>query len=327
MEKQKKKRSGITFFKVLGVVILVWLVTVLIKPVFNRQIPMPVKSVGLGGEVAMINDDMAMESTGADLPMPVDKAMPARAMMKNAVTPEGATVDSGDEIGNDKRIVKNGSLRLKVESTEESVKEIKDIAKQFNGDVANINIYRGGRSGLEGNLTVKVPVDKFEEAYDRIKEVGDQVLSQSVGSDDVTEQYVDLQAQIRNKKAEEETFRKLLERSGKLEDVLKITREVARVRGEIDRLEQRIKFMERQTDMATINVSLVEYEQVVATQNTWKPWRVAQRALHDLVIKGQGLIDGLIYFVIVQLPLLFAVALGIFILYKIGVKMLNRFRK
>jgi hypothetical protein len=330
MEAQKETRGKITFPKILGAVVVIWLAIILIRPLFNHRVPMPMRGLGLGGDMPMMDDDeMMVGGVVSEQPMPVDKSMPGRAMVGNAIAPEMATMEKNgtDATSENKRIIKNGSLRLKVENTEKSVEKIKDITKQFNGEVANINIYRRGKNGLEGNLTVRVPVNKFEATYAKIKEVGDQILSQSIGSDDVTEQYVDLQAQIRNKKAEEETFRKLLERSGKLEDVLKVTREVARVRGEIDRLEGKIKFMESQTDMATVNVSLVEYEQIATSQNTWKPLRIVQKALHDLVIKSQSLINGLIYFVIVQLPLLIIVALGIFILYKIGIKVFNKFRK
>ena len=328
METKQTTKKKITFPKILGVVVIAWLAIALVKPLFANK---PKAVTGFGG-------DIDMESVQEVVPNGVQKTLGAtnlgapsvgRTAMDEAVVPEPMMTKEApvETINVEKRIIKNGNLRLKVESTEKSVEEIKDIAKQFKGDVYNVNIYQSGKNGLQGNVVVKVPVAEFENAFDAIKKIGDQVLSQSVSSSDVTEEYIDLQAQIRNKKAEEETFRRLLEQSGRLEDVLKVTREVARVRGEIDRLEGRIKYMESQTDMATINVTLVEYEQLTSGQNTWKPLRVAQKALHDLVIKSQGLINGLIYLVIVQLPLLIIISLVSYVLYKIIVKIFKKFRK
>ncbi len=317
MENKKEKRE-ITFWKILVAVIVIGGAVALWQSFFGSRGPRPLRAV-MGGETFIDSDVDTMAGDMVSAPMPEVMPSVPRAVSNKML--KGVRQDKS-EMNNDgavveKKVIKNGSLRLKVESTEDSAEKIKEIAKQYKGEVANVNLYRQGKNGLGGNLTVKVPVDQFESAMKAIKAVGDQVLSESVSSSDVTEEYVDLQAQIRNKKAEEETFRNLLERSGKLDDVLSVTREVARVRGEIDRLEGRIKFMESQTDMSRINVSLVEYEQVANTPIKWKPARVAQKALHNLVLNFQKAINGIIYFTIATLPTLIIIALIIFVFYKI----------
>ena len=316
MENKKEKRE-ITFWKILVAVIVIGGAVALWQSFFGSRGPRPLRAV-MGGETFIDSDVDTMVGDMVSAPMPEVMPSVPRAMSNKML--KGVRQDKG-EMNNDgavveKKVIKNGSLRLKVESTEDSAEKIKEIAKQYKGEVANVNLYRQGKNGLGGNLTVKVPVDQFESAMKAIKAVGDQVLSESISGSDVTEEYVDLQAQIRNKKAEEETFRNLLECSGKLDDVLSVTREVARVRGEIDRLEGRIKFMESQTDMSRINVSLVEYEQVASTPIKWKPARVAQKALHNLVLNSQKTINGVIYFIIATLPVLIIIALVIFIFYK-----------
>ncbi len=317
MENKKEKRK-ITFWKILVAVIVIGGAVVLFQSFFGSRGPRPLRAV-MGGETFVDSDVDAM--AGDVVGAPMSEAMPSAPRVMSNKMLKGVRMDesavSNDGVVVEKKVIKNGSLRLKVENTEDSAEKIKNIAKQYKGEVANVNLYRQGKNGLGGNLTVKVPVDQFESAMKAIKAVGDQVLSESISGSDVTEEYVDLQAQIRNKKAEEETFRNLLERSGKLDDVLSVTREVARVRGEIDRLEGRIKFMESQTDMSRIDVSLVEYEQVANTPIKWKPARVAQKALHNLVLNSQKTINGVIYFIIATLPVLIIIALVIFILYKV----------
>ncbi len=314
----KKEKEGITFWKILVAVVVVGGAIALFQSFFGSRGPRPLKAM-MGGETFVDGDVNATAGDMVGAPMSEVMPSPPRAISNKMV--KGVGVDkagvNNDGVAVEKRVIKNGSLRLKVESTEDSTEKIKEIAKKYKGEVANVNLYRQGKNGLGGNLTVKVPVDQFESAMKAIKAVGDQVLSESVSGNDVTEEYVDLQAQIKNKEAEEETFKKLLERSGKLEDVLNVTREIARVRGEIDRLKGRIKFMESQTDMSRIAVDLVEYEQVANTPIKWKPARVAQKALRNLVLNSQKAINGIIYFVIATLPILTIIALVIFILYKV----------
>jgi len=94
---------------------------------------------------------------------------------------------------------------------------------------SNFNEYRRGLKS--GQMTVKVPVDKFQKVVNEIKSVATQVVSGSTSGMDVTERYVDLKAQLKNKRAEETTFVELLDRSSKLDDILMVSKEIANVRG------------------------------------------------------------------------------------------------
>ncbi|KKQ47184.1 MAG: hypothetical protein US66_C0017G0014, partial [Candidatus Moranbacteria bacterium GW2011_GWD2_37_9] len=148
----------------------------------------------------------------------------------------------------------------------------------------------------------KVPVREFEIAISEIKKVATQVVNEYTSGQDVTEQYVDLQAQLKNKQAEEQTFVGLLDRSGKLDDVLAVTREISRVRGEIERLQGKIRYLESQTDMATIAISLSEDVEVAPVGSGWRPGQVFKQAVSDLVKSAQGFVDNLIRFLIIGLP-------------------------
>jgi hypothetical protein len=151
-------------------------------------------------------------------------------------------------------------------------------------------------------MTIKVPVEKFEDTIAKIKLVATQVISESTTGQDVTEQYADLQIQVKNKKAEEESFVKILERAGDIEDVLKVTVQISRVRSEIERLEGKIKLMNSQTDMSTIVVNLSEDIEITPIGNDWRPWQVVKKSFSELVGSLQGFVDGVIRFVIVTLP-------------------------
>lgn len=202
----------------------------------------------------------------------------------------------------DKKVIKNGNLSLKIEKTEKAAQEISQIAKNQGGEVFSTNFYERVKGQKSGSITIKVPVEKFEDTISKIKSVATQVVSESTTGQDVTEQYADLQIQVKNKKAEEESFVKILDRAGDIEDVLKVTVQISRVRSEIERLEGRIKLINSQTDMSTIVVNLSEDIEITPISNDWRPWQVVKKSFGELVDSLQGFFDATIHFVIVTLP-------------------------
>ena len=105
---------------------------------------------------------------------------------------------------------------------------------------------------------IRVPVERFESLVDSVVSLGE-LERNSRTSQDITEQYYDLEARIKNKRVEEQTLNKILqERSGKLEDVLKIEIELSRVRGEIEQLEGKIRVLENLSSLATLTLNVRE---------------------------------------------------------------------
>lgn len=227
----------------------------------------------------------------------------------------------------EKKVIKNGNLTLKVEKTEDSVQRISEIVKNQKGEVFSTNFYEQIKGQKSGSITVKVPVEKFEETMAQIKTVATQVVFESTTGQDVTERYADLEAQLKNKKAEEESFVKIFDQAVKIEDVLAVTEQISRVRGEIERLEGQIRFMDSQTDMSTIVVNLSEDVEIAPVQNDWRPWQVAKKAFSDLVGNAQDFVDGVIRFVIVGIPSLIPFFVFLAIVYLLGRKAWMKIKK
>ena len=117
---------------------------------------------------------------------------------------------------------------------------------------------------------------------------------------------------------------KILGTAGKIDDVLATTREVNRVRGEIERLEGRIRFMDSQTDMSTIRVNLTEDVNVVPVSEGWRPWEVVKQSFKELMVNIQEFADGIIRFIIVGIPSLIPFVLLIGFLYWAAKKIFNK---
>lgn len=287
------------------------------------------RTLSMASEESYDGGDMD-EVVGMVAPMMVKSTPAGRVIDEGSIAPmlmPRSDVKEVPVLDVDKKIIKNGSIELKVDSAEEVFEEIAKIAKKLGGDIFSSNSRRQSNGNLRGNLVVKIPVDKFDEGMKMIKEAGEKVIFESVNADDVTMEYIDLEARLNNKKAEEETFKKLLDRTGNLSEVLNVTRELTRVRSEIDSLEGQLKYMTAQTDMSTINVTLTEFVQIATDRDSWKPWRTITSSLHNLILNAQNFVDGLIKFVIVQLPILIIVALLILGAYKITMKIYRRIKR
>lgn len=226
----------------------------------------------------------------------------------------------------DKKIIKNGNFDFKVDSVDKAMASISQIAKDNGGDIFSSNIYQNAKDIKTGYATVKVPAANFEKTYSDLKKVATLVISESTSGADVTEQYTDLEAQLKNAQAEEQAYIRIMDQAQKVSDILEVQQQLSRVQGEIESIQGRIKFMDSQISMAAITVSLTEDANVTVVEG-WRPLQVAKEAINNLVVKVQDFIDFVIRLVITILPIFILYAILVLVIYKIGKKVYNRFSK
>jgi hypothetical protein len=282
--------------------------------------------VPLGGT----NSFQTMEAppAGISMPLGISGGMPGRSSLQSEqmlakgvpeIAPSPASdISSGQDI-TDKKVIKNGNLTLKVDSADNASSKISQIAKDNGGEVFSSNFYETPKKIKNGSITVKVPVTNFEKTFSELKKVATLVVQESTSGQDVTEEYTDLQSQLKNKQAEEEQFVKILGQAQKIQDILDVTRELSRVRGEIEMLQGRIKFLNSQTDMASIFVSLSEDANITVI-DSWRPWQVVKDSVNALIKKVQGFVNFVIILVITAIPLILLYALLVYVIYWIGRK-------
>ncbi len=229
---------------------------------------------------------------------PVEKVV-ERVAVAPAPAPEGALPSVAERM-----IIRTAELSLKVEDTERALSQIRDIAASLGGYVANTNLWRAEEK-LRGTVTIRVPAESFEVAMDRLKAIAVEVERESTSSQDVTEEYTDLSARLRNLEATEQELLELLtevrEKTGEAEDVLAVHRELSNIRGQIEQVKGRMQYLERMTALATITVELIPKEAIVRAG--WTPGGTLQDALRGLVRAFQVLADVVIWLVVLVLPL------------------------
>ncbi len=260
-----------------------------------------------------------------------EKSAPMRSgsEMMAAVPSSGEdAIQSSDEssVLSEKKVIKSGDLTLKIADADKAVSQITEIAKANGGDIFSTNLYEGANNEKSGTITVKVPVANFEKAFSEIKKVASLVIRESISGQDVTEQYTDLQSRLKNKQAEEQAFASILQRSGEIDDVLKVTKELARVRGEIEVLQGRIKLLESQTDMSTITAQIFE-DQNITISDRWRPFQIIKETVNSLLKDVQEFVNFVIVLVIRVVPVIVLYAAIVWIAYLIGRKIYRKVKE
>ena len=155
-------------------------------------------------------------------------------------------------------LIRTGAASIEVDRLDPAIIKVRQLAAQLGGYVANSSI-SGGRDQIRSaTLELKIPAARYDQAVSGLGGIG-RVESVNTNVEDVGEEFVDITARVANSKRLEERLVGLLAtRTGKLEDVLAVERELARVREEIERYEGRIRFLRTRAAVSTLSVTVHE---------------------------------------------------------------------
>ncbi|CAN5156480.1 hypothetical protein BH18ACT10_BH18ACT10_07110 [soil metagenome] len=206
--------------------------------------------------------------------------------------PQGASVSSAQSQSltqtlptenYDRKIVKTASLGIRSDDVRGSAAEAQQIAARYGGAILSSQLtqYDAQKEGqLYADLVLSVPSQEFEGAIAELRGLGKKVTQDSVSGQDVTEEFVDLEARERNLLATEKSLLKLYDRANSIEDTITIQRELTGVRGEIELVQGRMKYLKARSDFSQITLHIEP--PVIAPKPepkpTWEPGAVAARA-------------------------------------------------
>lgn len=202
--------------------------------------------------------DVALQGTatgGAAAPATAGGGTAASAPVPAAPTADGA------------RVVKTGAIALVVEDGRVTpvLTQVQQLAQQFGGEVAVAKTDELGETP-SGSVTLRVPVDAFEEVVAKVRSLDAEVRSAATSGRDVTAEYADLETQIRTLTAARERFLEILSRARTIGDVLAVQQRVDDATGKIDRLEGQRRVLAAQSERATLEVMVTEADDPVVTK-------------------------------------------------------------
>jgi len=165
-------------------------------------------------------------------------------------------------------VIRTGDARIKVSSVDTAIAQLQELARRVGGYVANSSVQGGEKELRQATLELKMPADRFSDAQAGLNSLG-KVEYVNVSAQDVGEEFVDVTARVENaRRLEQRLIGLLATRTGKLEEVLSVERELARVRETIERYEGRLRYLRTRVAVSTLTVTVHESEPIVGDLGT-----------------------------------------------------------
>lgn len=260
---------------------------------------------GCAGRTAVESKSVApaFQVVENEMEAPAAEAEADYAGDRGATTSDSAVGGSAayQEGGADRMIIRTVNMSLVVEDTEKVLKDLNALVKSYDGYIANSNTWHSGEQ-LMANVTLRVPAEDLDTVLEAVHGMVIKVDSESLSGQDVTEEYTDLQARLRNLEATEKELQALLtevrENRGDAEEILTIYRELTAIRGEIESMQGKAQYLERMTALATIQMDIRPKEAPVqVASQQWSPLVTLSEAARGLLKFLTVLADIAIYLI------------------------------
>jgi hypothetical protein len=222
------------------------------------------KSAIQGLDFAFADDSPFLESAlSVGVPAPMAEMEVIREVVReSAASAGGVSASNGAMQIAQRKVISSASISLVVDVVETAIEQAQAAVEGLGGFVEHLSS-SGGPRQQQASMTLRVPQEQFSAAVSAIEALG-AVESRNLGTEDVSAQFIDLEARLKSSLGEEQSLLRLLERTSTVGEILTIERELFRVRADIERSQGQLNFLERRVDLATINLFLVPLEDRVA---------------------------------------------------------------
>ena len=286
-------------------------------------------------------------------PAPAEPAMPEAAMeapasaqdQSKAVSGGAGPVyeiagQSGENVivqNTNRKIIKNADIRLLVKDTDVAIDRSTQIVTDLGGYIVSSRTWYQdyyGNNLRYATITIGIPVDQFERALQRFRDLAVRVLDENASGEDVTDQYVDLQSQLQNLEATRARIQEFLKDAKTVDEALRINQQLTDIEGQIEQIKGRMNYLADRAAFSTITVNFEPEFPILTPTPTptitptftphptstpvpWKPGETYTHAKRALTVSYQGIINFLIWLVVVILPILLPPILVLWGLWKL----------
>lgn len=239
----------------------------------------------------------AVGSGGLAAPVPA----PAADQAKRDVAPGGGTTPQNgipSLVSADRNLILTANLTFRSTDPWATADKVRAISAGLGGDVLALSQTGSGdqRSAI---VTIRVPSSRFDDALAQLKLLDGEVLTSNLNAQDVTDQFVDLQARLAAKKAEEQQYMTLLARANTVDEILKVQSALASTRTQIEQLQGQVNSIKTRTDYSTITMSISPLVTLPGPQvGTWDPSRTFAQAIAALSAMFRVIGDAAIWLVV-----------------------------
>jgi hypothetical protein len=269
---------------------------------------------------------------------PVDeKAAPAVPDANGSVEVDTTTLpDVSQPQTTGHMIIKNADIKLQVEDTDSAIDRSTQIVGDVGGYIISSRVWYQDSNGTNykyATISIGVPVDQFETAMRRLRGLALRVLDENASGQDVTSEFVDLQSQLGNLEATRDRIRSFLDDAKTVEESLRINQELTNIEAQIEQVKGRMNFLTGRSSYSTITINLepklpeltptptstitpTPTPRPTRTPTVWEPGKTFDSAKNTVTSAYQGIIEALIWVLVVFVPIFLPPALIIWAIWK-----------
>ncbi len=229
-----------------------------------------------------------------------------------------SSLDSSNA-GIQRLVIQNANITISVEDPGASMERISKLAQELGGYVVSKNLYQQTLSNdlkvPRASITIRVPAEKLTDALIQIRAESQQdPLNESSDSQDITSEYTDLEARLRNLENTEAQLNQIMDEAQKIEDILAVHNQLVQIREEIEITKGRIQYFDQSVALSAISVDLMADEAVQPlTIGSWQPKGIAKNAIQALINTMKFLANAAIWIVIYLIPILLILYLVVYL--------------
>jgi hypothetical protein len=256
---------------------------------------------------------------GAPLALPT-----AGPVMDNGVQAAGAPAF-------DRMIIKNADIKLEVADTNIAIDRTTQLVGDLGGYIISSRVWVQAYYEFNlkyATLTIGLPVDQFERALTRLRALSIKVLDETASGEDVTNQFVDLQSQMTNLEATRDRIKSFLDQANTVDEALRINQQLSDIEGQIEKIKGQMNYLKDRSAYSTITINFEPQLPEIAstptptptptsTPSAWNPGKTFTSATKTVTSAYQGIIEFLIWFFVVIVPILLPPFLIVWGLWKL----------
>lgn len=285
---------------------------------------------GCGGREAALQRSAEVPPAGNAASQAADSARAsggggAQTVVRD-VSLQQADASQAQPVPVERKIIRDATLTLEVEEPVKAAERVTSIADAHGGFVVSSESRhesgaRGGKTYEVFTVQIRVPAAQFDAALKDIRATAGEVMAEKVSGKDVTEEYIDLEARLRTQRALEAQLLDIMKSAREVSDAISVQKELTNVRTEIERVEGRRRFLENQSSLSTISVTLQPPAPLVGTTGFF-------HSIGEAFGKGVDIAASIILFLIwaaiALIPVLLFLVLPAFFILRFILRRLSR---
>ena len=245
-------------------------------------------------------------------------ALPAAAA--SAAQPAAIAAQPG---AYDRLIIKNADMQVIADDVDAAIARVNQIAADAGGYILASRVWSttiDESTYRHASITINVPADRFEQSLGQLRAVALRVTSEQATGQDVTEEYVDLDARLTNLEATRDRIRAFLDEAQSVEEALQVNAHLSQIEGEIEQVQGRMTYLTSRAAESTITLTIDPDVPAALPPavTAWSPGATFAQAGATFVRTAQTLIDGLIWVTVVLLPFLLPTLLVVWLIWRLG---------